>query len=38
MTRPIKIFLITALSVLMLSGCASSGNQSLKNESEFTVS
>ena len=37
MTHPIKIFLITALSILMLSGCASSGNQSLKNETEFTV-
>jgi|TARA_B110000037_G_scaffold192651_1_gene227020 hypothetical protein len=37
MTRPIKIFLITVLSVLILSGCASSGNQTLKNETEFTV-
>jgi hypothetical protein len=37
MSRPNKIFLITALSMLLLSGCASTGNQSLKNESEFTV-
>ena len=38
MIRPIKIFLITCFSVLMLSGCASTGNQTLKDEKELSVS
>jgi hypothetical protein len=33
-----KLFTMAFLSVLILSGCASTGNQTLKEESEFTVS
>ena len=38
MTLPIKIFLISCLSVLILSGCTSAGNQTLKDEKELSVS
>jgi len=38
MTKVNVGLLVTLVSVLILSGCASSGNQSLKEETEFTVS
>jgi hypothetical protein len=38
MTKVNVSLLVTLVSVLILSGCASSGNQSLKEETEFTVS
>jgi|TARA_R110000744_G_scaffold344229_2_gene449516 hypothetical protein len=38
MTKVSVSLLVTLVSVLILSGCASSGNQSLKEETEFTVS
>jgi hypothetical protein len=37
--KKVNVGLLTGLiAVLILSGCASSGNQTLKNETEFTVS
>lgn len=38
MTKVNVSLLVTLVSLLILSGCASSGNQSLKEETEFTVS
>jgi hypothetical protein len=38
MTKVNVSLLVTLVSVLILSGCASSGNESLKEETELTVS